>query len=416
MREELPEELVARLHETLQTKDHTEGKTHNFYHYPARLPPDVARLVVDTMSQPEEWVLDPFMGGGTTIIEALAAGRSALGVDLNSLAAFVTDVRTTPLSPEDEATLRGWAMHCAYVLPLMDARNLTSDTRVRNLPKAVEMFTVGALRLAEHRLTFPRQRNFARCALLRLGQWALDCRDFDAPRRKRLARHFVGLVDEMLEGLQEFVSECATNGVPKNRITARRLLLNRSAVGLENDPAVRELAVRPRLVFTSPPYPSVHVLYHRWQYRGRKETAAPYWIADVQDGAGEAYYTGGSRTPTGLRNYFAMITAAFKSVRSVIADDGLVVQLIGFSDIATQLPRYLQAMEEAGFSEVPVSHPTGKRLRRRVANRKWYAKLQEKADASSELLLIHAPHASGAPQLTPPSAEASTEGTSTEGQ
>jgi hypothetical protein len=202
------------------------------------------------------------------------------------------------------------------------------------------------------------------------------------------------LVEEMLEGLSEFIAACGRGGVSKHQITSRRLLLNRSVVGMENDPAICELVAsgrRPQLVFTSPPYPAVHVLYHRWQYRGRKETAAPYWIADVKDGAGASFYTGGSRTPTGLRNYFGMVTAAFRSVRSILAEDGLVVQLVGFSDIVAQLPLYLAAMEEAGFREVPVNHASGKHLRRRVAHRKWYAKLQEKADASSELLLIHAP-------------------------
>ena len=29
------------------------------------------------------------------------------------------------------------------------------------------------------------------------------------------------------------------------------------------------------LVVTSPPYPGIHMLYHRWQVDGRKETDAP---------------------------------------------------------------------------------------------------------------------------------------------
>jgi hypothetical protein len=140
------------------------------------------------------------------------------------------------------------------------------------------------------------------------------------------------------------------------------------------------------LVLTSPPYPGVNVLYHRWQYRGRKETPAPYWIANVQDGCGQSFYTGGSRTPTGLRNYFNMIVNAFRSVARVLAPDGHVVQLVGFSNAPSQLPVYLDCMRTAGFEECEFQ---SRRLSRRVPNRKWYATLKGSVDASRELLLIH---------------------------
>ena len=132
-------------------------------------------------------------------------------------------------------------------------------------------------------------------------------------------------------------------------IVRSRVLLHRSAIGIEEEPIFAKHGVRPRLVFTSPPYPGVNVLYHRWQYKGRKETPAPYWIADVPDGFGQSFYTGGSRTPTGLRNYFEMITGAFRSVARVLEPEGYVVQLVGFSDATTQLPVYLACMRAAGF-------------------------------------------------------------------
>jgi hypothetical protein len=217
-----------------------------------------------------------------------------------------------------------------------------------------------------------------------LGQWALDCRDFDAPRRRRLAEKLPTLVDEMLDGLHEFALACRSAGIAKPASRRNRVLLWRTAVGVESESVFERL--RPRLVFTSPPYPGVNVLYHRWQYRGRQETPAPYWIADVPDGYGASFYTGGSRTPTGHKNYFAMVTAAFRSIANVVADDAYVVQLVGFSDMVTQLPLYLQCMREVGLEESTVA---GERLGRTVPNRKWYAKLKGAVDASMEVLLIH---------------------------
>ena len=191
---------------------------------------------------------------------------------------------------------------------------------------AVKAFAAGAIRESAD-LPTRRGKAFARCALLRLGQWALDCRDSIAPRRRRLATKLPELTGSMIAGLREFVSQCRRAGVSKERLTRNRRLLCRSAVGLEGDGRLVKVSGKPRLVFTSPPYPGVHVIYHRWQYRGRKETAAPYWIASLRDGRFESFYTGGSRTPTGEARYFEMIAAAFKSVRRVIHPDGYLVQL-----------------------------------------------------------------------------------------
>jgi hypothetical protein len=362
---------------------YTSGSTHHFYHYPARFAPPIAREVLSSFSSPGDWVLDPFMGGGTTIIEGLALGRRLIGVDLNALGHFVTSVRTRPIPPKDQKAVRDWARLVCESVTGSDT-SWIDPTPIRNLPTPVATFMSGALMLAAG---MPRrQRDFARCALLRLGQWALDCRDFVAPRRKQLARRLPTLVDEMIEGLASFTSGCRSTGLASEDIVRNRILLRRNAIGLEEEAIFRTERVKPRLVFTSPPYPGVNVLYHRWQYRGRKETPAPYWIANVPDGYGQSFYTGGSRTPTGLKNYFEMITAAFQSIARVIAPDGLVVQLVGFSDSATQLPLYLESMQKAGLEEC---HVEGGRLGRRVPNRKWYAKLKGAVDASTEVLLIH---------------------------
>lgn len=371
----------------LTSTKYTSGSTHNFYLYPARFSPEVARAVIEGFSKPGECVLDPFMGGGTAIIEGLILGRSMIGVDLNALAHFVASTRTRPLSPNDEERIAQWARSTARRFHDFRPEPLP---RVRNLPLAVRVFMWGALALSES-LPFPRQRTFARCVLLRLGQWALDCRDHEAPSQRSLAEKIPELTNEMLGGLREFVKLCGEAGFRAHEIVSRRILLCRNAAGLHADPQLRSLAVRPSLVFTSPPYPCVHVLYHRWQVRGRKETPAPYWIAQVPDGFYASHYTGGSRTPTGERNYFSMIRAVFSSVRQVLARDGIVVQLVGFADVESQLPKYLATMAEAGFEAWRPAGLQAHQFRRRVPNRKWYANLQGAVDASSEVLLFHRP-------------------------
>ncbi|UCE74376.1 MAG: site-specific DNA-methyltransferase [Methanomassiliicoccales archaeon] len=61
--------------------------------YPARFSPAFASTAIELFSNPGDIVLDPYMGGGTTIVEAMVAGRRAIGADLNSLFKFLIKVK-----------------------------------------------------------------------------------------------------------------------------------------------------------------------------------------------------------------------------------------------------------------------------------------------------------------------------------
>lgn len=387
----IPEDSLGKLRKALQATKHSyaSGRTHNFYHYPARFSPDIAQAVIEVFSSPDEYVLDPFMGGGTSIIEGVTLGRRMIGADLNALAHFITDVRTRPLTPRDEFAIRVWAAECALFNKRIDYP-MTEFNQVKNIPNAFRLF-IGFCMYLTSFLNSQRQRAFARSVLLRLGQWALDCREFKTLRRNFLSAKLLELTNSMLMGLKEFVNDCQLVGVTKKEITDRRLLICRNAIGIHDDPKLNNVGSNIKLVFTSPPYPGVHVIYHRWQYRGRKETAAPYLIANVSDGYCGSYYTGGSRTASGQLRYFEMIASSFASIRQLLSNNAIVVQLVGFSNISTQLPQYLNAMEKAGFKECMQNNIDFERLGRRVPNRKWYAKLKGTVDASREFLLFHRP-------------------------
>ena len=154
----------------------------------------------------------------------------------------------------------------------------------------------------------------------------------------------------------------------------------------------------------------MHVLYHRWQVGGRRETPAPYWFIGAKDGRGASYYTLGSRTPLGLRNYFNSITAAFRSVRAMVHPDALVVQLVAFSDVESQLPRYLEAMREAGFCEAQPTEMDRTDLWRTVPNRKWYYRVGAVHGTTQELLLFHRPCVNARPPVVSPPAPGSATG------
>ena len=126
-----------RFEEIFQSTARVQGLTHDYYKYPARFSPSFARFVIDQLSEPGDWVLDPFMGGGTTVVEAIASGRQAVGSDVNSLARFVTLAKTTPLSKQDISRIRDWVQG---VYKIAEEKSLTDryiGNSVRNLPTEV---------------------------------------------------------------------------------------------------------------------------------------------------------------------------------------------------------------------------------------------------------------------------------------
>jgi SAM-dependent methyltransferase len=89
-------ERCARAFAVAPGEDAARLDVHGFHVYPARMHPQVARQVVAEFSAPGERVLDPFCGSGTVLVEALALGRRALGVDLNPLAARLAGFKARP--------------------------------------------------------------------------------------------------------------------------------------------------------------------------------------------------------------------------------------------------------------------------------------------------------------------------------
>jgi hypothetical protein len=381
----------ARLIAAARDAEPVRGLTHGFYKYPARFSPTFARAAVEIFTKPGQLVLDPHVGGGTSIVEALARGREAVGVDISQLAEFVARVKCMVLSDAELKTLEAWSARVPYVIDIHRRsvefteyaelgyyKHLDHRSRWR-LRKAIEQALESAISLGTLRL-----EAFGRCAVLRTAQWALD-------GRSKLAtvdefRAALGdSASQMVKGAREFRAAVTENG--RFPVT----VINRSAAGLEDDERLQTMRA-PRLVLTSPPYPGVHVLYHRWQVDGRKEAPLPFMIANRLDGAGGSYYTMGDRKYPELRTYFENIKATMSSVAVVANRRTVIVQMVAFSEPKWQLPRYLETMEDAGLTEVflPVLHRRRDgRLWRSVPSRRWYSEQRGETPSSQEVVLIH---------------------------
>ncbi|MGD0530130.1 MAG: DNA methyltransferase [Polyangiaceae bacterium] len=82
--------------ESAETDGPDRVHVHGFHTYPARMHPATASRLVVALSGAGATVLDPFCGSGTVLVEAMIAGRRAVGTDLNPIAVRLATLKTTP--------------------------------------------------------------------------------------------------------------------------------------------------------------------------------------------------------------------------------------------------------------------------------------------------------------------------------
>lgn len=368
---------------------------HEFYRYPARFTPRFARAAIETFTEQDGLVIDPFSGGGTSVVEAQRSGRRSVAADINSLATFVTRAKTTLYSGEALDELLDVA-NAVSLLPLGVGealqnswadqgywRNISCPEtwRIRNLlASGIE---------AVMRLESDEARILGRCALLRTGQWALDMREV-VPTvgefRRQLRRDLESMVEVARAYRLEILAVDQSGGTP----TIVELGLPDSA----SHPAMT--AGAPALILTSPPYPGVYVNYHRWKVRGRRETPAPYWVADRLDGHGISHYTMSARNRDSSRLYFEKLRLAFEGIVGLMSDQTWLVQVVGFNEGKPQFERYLRLMADIGLQECRLEGlATGEdgRLWRSVPSRRWWVAAgglsQTALSTAREVVLVH---------------------------
>jgi hypothetical protein len=119
-------------------EDSARSHVHGFHTYPARMHPVTASRLVNAFVPTGGRVFDPFCGSGTVLVEALIAGRAAVGTDLNPLAVRLASCKTRVRSSAEFAQLIDLAADCATQA---DARRAAKAGASRRFPRAdVELF------------------------------------------------------------------------------------------------------------------------------------------------------------------------------------------------------------------------------------------------------------------------------------
>ena len=103
---------------------------HSLHPYPAKFIPEIPSALIAELSVEGETVADIFCGSGTTLVEALGAGRRAIGIDANPLACLIARAKTCRLVPSIRVALDD---------TIQRAQQL--ETRVGSLPLFQQKFS-----------------------------------------------------------------------------------------------------------------------------------------------------------------------------------------------------------------------------------------------------------------------------------
>jgi len=361
--------------------------THSLYRYPASMSPHIAREIILATTKPGDTVLDPFCGGGTTAIEALAHGRRAICSDINPLACFVTRAKAQPINEKSIKCFENWIFESEKIF--MNWRSikpipLITASGKKLFPKSHAL--MWCLMDEAKKLSDTSARRMAMLFVLRVCQLCLDCRKF-SPNPWTIQSTFRWLAKRASNRIHLYNYSCNQweNDID---LYSNLRVINSSVSSLYT--RLKNTNPRIKLILTSPPYPGVHILYNKWQIHGRKEVKLPYYLLGLQDGHPESYFTFGSRKESDNNFYFSKVEQAFAILHKIIDRDTIIAQIISFTNPKKQLYRYRKLMKNANFDEIFLNS-SHRLLSRIVPNRRWYNEAIKGDTDAREYLLFHRP-------------------------
>ncbi len=302
---------------------------HALHPYPAKFIPEIPAAAL-RLAPDQGLILDPFCGCGTTLVESVRTGRSAIGIDLNPIATLVA-----------RAKLSGWSQQDADLL--RKHRNRLLSAVARGDAETLERACIEIPRL-DHWFSPVAQHALAGAA------WYLDCLDPEDPWRIRLAAAVSSIVvrvsrqesdtryaaidkpssvDAILGGLGRAVEKVGQAafvlaGQSKDNATAQ--VITADVANLTDHVPIGSVAAA---VF-SPPYPNAYEywLYHK--YRMYWLGLDPLEVRAREIGARPFYSGSGKLTGADFERQMAEV---FGSLATVLRPDGLVFVVVGDSRI-----------------------------------------------------------------------------------
>jgi DNA modification methylase len=242
---------------------------HSLHPYLGKFVPQLVEVFLDRYFTAGDCIYDPFVGSGTTLVEANAFGADSIGSDISAFNCLLTRVKTSQYSlGELELSLRG---------AIERARRHTSIELSEASPWLVDWFAPTALaellayRAAVSDLPAP-YRSVGQVILSRAARSARQTTHFDLdfPRRPTVAPYHCFKHKRTCRPVSEamkFLSRYTSDTIRRIREFAA-IRTPRSVTVLHADSRSVVLPSRATGVITSPPYPGLIDYHeqHRYAY------------------------------------------------------------------------------------------------------------------------------------------------------
>lgn len=330
------EEEAANLAHAIDVAPETESEApdrahvHGFHAYPARAHPVTARRLVEAYCPPDGTVLDPFCGSGTILIEAMLAGRAAIGTDLNPLAVMLARAKTFPRGADRTAKLLEAAKGAADIAT---ARRKAKSGAVKRLPQQdvaifqphvlLELDGIRAGIAKAPPESRPELSLVLSSILVKLSTKRGDTSDEEVEKRIGAGyptKLFLKKAEELARRMEEFSSS-----LPAPPPHARVFLDDATKLTKVKDASIDA-------VITSPPYAVTYDYLAHHEMRMRWLDLDAKGLAKGEMGARRDY---AKLTPTeAVRRWFEELSALFRTLARVTKPGANVVLLIADSATA----------------------------------------------------------------------------------
>ncbi len=242
---------------------------HSLHPYLGKYIPQLVETFLDRYCAPGDTVYDPFVGSGTTLVEANVFGANAIGSDISAFNCLLSKVKTTRYSlGELELALRG-ALEAAR--RSRAAAHETASTWLSHWYAPAALQDLLSYRAAIERLA-PPYDDVARVILSRAARSARLTTHFDLdfPRRPTKRPYYCHKHKRTCRPVQEawkFLSRYTTDTIRRIRAFAG-VRSDRSVTVIHGDSRIAQLPVQATLLITSPPYPGLIDYHeqHRYAY------------------------------------------------------------------------------------------------------------------------------------------------------
>ncbi len=299
---------------------------HGLHPYLGKYVPQLVDIFLERHFQPGQCVFDPFVGSGTTLVEANVFGADTLGCDISAFNCLLSRVKTTSCALGTlEMGLRAVLEEArqAGPAPVGEASEwLRRWYAPRTLGELLRYREVADERLDDHAL------DVAKIVLSRAARSARLTTHFDLdfPRAPTVAPYFCHKHKHLCRPVEEarkFLARYTVDTVRRLRAFAD-VRTNRWVDVLHDDARTTRLSRKPDGIITSPPYPGLIDYHEQHRYS--------YELLGLRDRRGDEIGAAAEGTSSrAVAAYVADMTAVFANAAQQVRPDAPIVIVVNDS-------------------------------------------------------------------------------------